>query len=431
MSFYKYLSVLRLCTLAAFFCLAVTLGTTTQAQTSETPQALPSADEVSVKLDDLVTLLVPLTGADLAEMAVVWQGHLKAALTEVSLLDLSMKSSDGAEAEKISGQIDKRKEIIKKIQGNYVAVLDAWVAKGAAPEDVKQHRAYILSWRAAAVKSLDPRTMARYAKEWAISWDGGLGVIIKAVMMIIAIWVLMFVARFLKRASKRGLDRVPNMSRLLQTFVVNSVYWMTFIFGIVTLLGIFGVNVSPLFAVFGGLSFILGFALQDTLGNLASGLMIMILKPFDTGDFIQVGGTSGVVDEMSIVSTQMRTFDNQIIVIPNSKIWGDVITNVNASAERRVDLVFGIGYSDKADHAIDVLKELVNAHPMCLENPGPEVFVGELGDSSVNIFCRPWSKTEDYWRVYWDLTAQAKERFDEEGISFPFPQRDVHLIQQT
>lgn len=205
-------------------------------------------------------------------------------------------------------------------------------------------------------------------------------------------------------------------------------YWATFVLGILIVLGLFGINVTPLFAVFGGLSFILGFALQDTLGNLASGLMIMILKPFDTGDYIEVGGSSGFVDEMSIVSTRIRTFDNQIIVVPNSKIWGDVITNVSASPERRVDLVFGIGYTDKAQHAIDILKDLIAAHPMCLKDPKPEVFVGELGDSSVNIFCRPWSKSDDYWTVYWDLTGQAKERFDSEGISIPFPQRDVHLI---
>ncbi len=191
----------------------------------------------------------------------------------------------------------------------------------------------------------------------------------------------------------------------------------------------FGVNITPIFAVLGGLSFILGFALQDTLGNMASGLMIMILKPFDKGDYIQVGGSSGFVDEMSVVSTRIRTFDNQIIVVPNAKNWGDVITNVSASPERRVNLVFGIGYADDAALAISVLKDLVAEHAKTLKEPTAEVFVGELADSSVNIFCRPWCRSEDYWTVYWDLTGQAKERFDSEGISIPFPQRDVHLIQ--
>lgn len=115
-------------------------------------------------------------------------------------------------------------------------------------------------------------------------------------------------------------------------------------------------------------------------------------------------------------------------MVPNSKIWGDVITNVSAAKTRRVDLVFGIAYSDNAPAAVEVLKALVAADPRCLQDPAPEIFVGELGDSSVNLFCRPWVVTEDYWDVYWGLTGQVKERFDVEGISIPFPQRDVHLI---
>ncbi len=172
----------------------------------------------------------------------------------------------------------------------------------------------------------------------------------------------------------------------------------------------------------------MGFALQEVLGNLASGLMLMILKPFDMGDFIHAAGTAGIVDDMSVVSTKIRTFDNQIIVVPNSKIWGDVITNVNASKRRRVDLVFGIAYSDNAAKAIEVLTRLVKADSRCLADPEPAIFVGELGESSVNIFCRPWVMTEDYWDVFWGLTGQAKELFDEVGISIPFPQRDVHLV---
>jgi small conductance mechanosensitive channel len=131
---------------------------------------------------------------------------------------------------------------------------------------------------------------------------------------------------------------------------------------------------------------------------------------------------------MTIVSTTIRTFDNQIIVIPNSKIWGDVITNVSAADTRRVDLVFGIGYSDSAEEAKRVLAIAVSEHPLCLKEPAPEIFVGELGDSSVNLFCRPWVKTPDYWTVYWDLTGNVKERFDAAGITIPFPQRDVHLF---
>ena len=164
-----------------------------------------------------------------------------------------------------------------------------------------------------------------------------------------------------------------------------------------------------------------------TIGNLASGLMMMILKPFDTGDTVRVAGVSGQVDEMSVVSAQIRTFDNQIVTIPNSIIWGDVITNVSASETRRVDLVFCISYSDSATHAIRVLNELVSENEHCLGIPSPQIFVGELGESSVNIYCRPWVQREDYWEVFWGLTGTAKERFDAEGITIPFPQRDIHV----
>ncbi|MEP2530354.1 mechanosensitive ion channel family protein [Shimia sp.] len=310
---------------------------------------------------------------------------------------------------------------------NYQVVLEAWSAKGGAPEDILVHQTYLDSVGDAAVRSTDLRTVFSLAKNWLLSSDGGLGLVMQGGVFVVALFVLLFVSRTVRKLAARGLSRIPTLSKLLQTFILTVVYWLTMGLGMLIALSLVGVNVTPLFAVFGGLSFILGFALQDTLGNLASGLMIMVLKPFDTGDYIEISGASGMVDSMSVVSTQIRTFDNQIIVVPNSKIWGDVITNVSAAKTRRVDLVFGIAYSDNAAHAIEALKVEVAADPRCLLDPAPEIFVGELGDNSVNVFCRPWVATDDYWDVYWGLTGSVKEKFDQEGISIPFPQRDVHL----
>jgi small conductance mechanosensitive channel len=188
-----------------------------------------------------------------------------------------------------------------------------------------------------------------------------------------------------------------------------------------------GVDATPLFAVIGGASFITAFALQDTLGNLAAGLMIMINRPFDEEDFVDIAGTSGTVKAMSIVATTVATPDNQFIIIPNSKVWGSIITNVTASPTRRVDLVFGIGYDDSISEAKEILADVVNRHPLVLKDPEPVIRVHELADSSVNFIVRPWVKSNDYWTVYWDLTQQVKEQFDAKGISIPFPQRDVHL----
>lgn len=394
-----------------------------------TVSAFAAAQDPGLSADQLAILMVPLTATELSQIADAWQGYLRAALDEAAQLNLALIGENDTQAPKLREQLAGMTKAHRELIPLYELVLENWDRKGAVAEDTQAHRDFLAAVQADSVRTTDIRTLTRFATAWLFSFEGGLGVLIKLAGLIVAIWAMIFVARFARRVARRGLEKVPTLSNLLKSFVLTAVYWSTFVVGILVVLALFGVNVTPLFAVVGGLSFILGFALQETLGNLASGLMIMVLKPFDTGDYIQTAGISGVVDEMSVVSTQIRTFDNQIIVVPNSKIWGDVITNVSASATRRVDLVFGIAYTDSAAHAIKVLQGLVANHKLCLSDPAPEIFVGELGDSSVNIFCRPWSKSQDYWTVYWGLLGQAKERFDAEGISIPFPQQDVHLIQ--
>ena len=402
-----------------------------QDTSSEVGGTLAAASDPSVSQQDLALYLLPLTGEELEELAGVWQGHLRDILEQNVQLNIQLRTANEDQSTGLRDQIVELTEAQGAAVAKYRDVLAAWRAKGAAPESVGPHDQYIVALTTGLVKTTDLKALLTLAKDWVFSRDGGLGLMLKIGVFLAAIAVLMFLSRFVRKLVRNALDRTKSISRLLRAFILRVVYWVTFALGCMMLLAFFGINVTPLFAVFGGLSFILGFALQETLGNLASGLMIMVLKPFDTGDYIQVGGSSGFVDEMSVVSTRIRTFDNQIIVVPNSKIWGDVITNVSASDERRVDLVFGIAYSDNAEQAILVLERLVKAHSLCLAEPIAEVFVGELGDSSVNIFCRPWVKSEDYWTVYWDLTGQAKEAFDAEGISIPFPQRDVHLIQEA
>jgi small conductance mechanosensitive channel len=160
---------------------------------------------------------------------------------------------------------------------------------------------------------------------------------------------------------------------------------------------------------------------------IGSALMVMVYRPFDVDDYISVAGFEGTVKEMSLVSTTLLTVDNKVLVIPNKKAWGDTIVNFTGEDVRRVDLVFGIGYGDDIQHATNVLMEIAGKHKLVLDEPPVMVHVDELADSSVNLFCRPWVKTQDYWTVHWDLTRQVKERFDAAGISFPFPQRDVHV----
>ncbi len=394
----------------------------------EQDELLDEVVDTSISGEDLEILLVPLTAEELSEVAGTWQGIVRSQLEEVAQVNQNLRTASEEKENDLRSQLASLNDSGSALLNNYRLVLEAWTLKGAKAEDLQPHTDYILALKAGALKTTDFQTLFQNAWAWLFSWEGGVGLLMAILGVLLAVWAMMFVARMVRRVTERGLEKIPTISRMLKRFIATAVFWAVFVLGILVVLALFGVNVTPLFAVLGGLSFILGFALQETLGNLASGLMIMVLKPFDTGDYIQVGGSSGFVDEMSVVSTKIRTFDNQIIIVPNSKIWGDVITNVSASEERRVDLVFGIAYSDNAAQAIDVLRELVAQHKLCLKTPEPEVFVGELGDNSVNIFCRPWSKSDDYWTVYWDLTGQAKERFDAEGISIPFPQRDVHLI---
>ncbi len=159
--------------------------------------------------------------------------------------------------------------------------------------------------------------------------------------------------------------------------------------------------------------------------------MILVYQPFDVGDSVEAGSVSGKVGQMSLVSTTILTFDNQKLIVPNNKIWGDVIRNRTSESTRRVDMVFGIGYSDDASRAERVLCEIVESHDLVLDDPEPTIRLNKLGDSSVDFIVRPWTKTEDYWTVYWDITWEVKKRFDAQGISIPFPQRDVHLYQEA
>ena len=159
----------------------------------------------------------------------------------------------------------------------------------------------------------------------------------------------------------------------------------------------------------------------------AAGMLILWYRPFDVGDAITAGGATGKVQGMSMVSTTLLTFDNQLVVVPNEAIWSGVITNITGNRTRRVDLVMGIGYSDDIAKAEGILKAVLEEHPMILADPEPIIRVSELADSSVNFVVRPWCKTEDYWEVRWDVTRTIKERFDAAGVSIPFPQRDVHL----
>jgi small conductance mechanosensitive channel len=202
---------------------------------------------------------------------------------------------------------------------------------------------------------------------------------------------------------------------------------MTFV--VIAAIRALGVETTSLIAVIGAAGLAIGFALQGSLANFASGVMLIVFRPFKAGDYVEAGGTSGIVEAIQIFNTILNTPDNRKVIVPNSKVTGDNIVNYSAMDKRRIDLVFGIGYDDDIRKAKETLESILRKDERILKDPAPTVAVLELGDSSINFAVRPWVKTQDYWNVYFALNEKVKLTFDSEGISIPFPQRDVHLIQ--
>ncbi len=215
-------------------------------------------------------------------------------------------------------------------------------------------------------------------------------------------------------------------SRLLRNMIENMSNRIVMLIGILIALAHVGISLGPMLAGLGVVGFIVGFALQDTLANFASGIMILFYRPFDVGDMVETGSVFGKVKHMSLVSTTILTIDNQTLVVPNNMIWGNVIKNVTAQNLRRVDMVFGVSYADDIPQVEQILKEILRDNKMVLKTPASDVKLHELADSSVNFVVRPWVRTENYWDVHWDVTREVKMRFDAEGVSIPFPQQDVH-----
>jgi small conductance mechanosensitive channel len=212
-------------------------------------------------------------------------------------------------------------------------------------------------------------------------------------------------------------------------FAKNLLYISLLTFIVLAALGQLGIQTTSFMAVLGAAGLAVGLALQGSLANFAAGVLMIIFRPFSVGDFIEGAGVAGTVEEIQIFTTRLNTPDNKVIIVPNAKLTADNITNYSAKDTRRVDLVAGIGYEDDIDKTKAILTDLLAADERVLSDPAPTIGVVELADSSVNIVVRPWVKSADYWKVYFELTEQIKKRFDAEGISIPFPQRDIHVYE--
>ena len=245
-------------------------------------------------------------------------------------------------------------------------------------------------------------------------------------VFLIGKWLARYISNLLGKLLRKN-----NVDETLSTFLGQIIYYAMFVMVLIAAAGQLGINTTSFLTIVGAAGLAIGLALKDSLSNFASGVMLILFRPFKVGDVVTAGGQTGKVESIAIFSTVITTPDNQMVIVPNSSITSDVITNVNAKPTRRIDMVIGIGYDDNIGEAKSVLEDLIKAESRILSDPAPTIAVSELADSSVNFVVRPWVKTADYWDVRFDLTEQIKLTFDEKGISFPYPQQDVHMFTET
>ena len=274
---------------------------------------------------------------------------------------------------------------------------------------------------------LNPETYVQYLKigqDWLITH--GPRILIALIMLVVGRWLAMWFAAVGRKAMNRG-----GVEETLSRFLGKLIYYALLAAVVIAAADQVGINTTSFLAIMGAAGLAIGLALKDSLANFASGVMLILFRPFKVDDVVTAGGVTGKVQQIDIFSTIILTPDNQKFIVPNSGITSGVITNINAEPTRRIDLVVGIGYDDDIRQAKATLEELIRADERILDDPAPAIAVAELGASSVDLIVRPWVKTDDYWDVRLDLTEKIKLTFDEKGISFPYPQQDVHMYQQA
>ncbi len=244
-------------------------------------------------------------------------------------------------------------------------------------------------------------------------------------VLIIGIWISKRMAKLAARLMERR-----NVDVTIVHFLKGLIYYSLVAVVVVAAAGQLGVNTTSFLTIVGAAGLAIGLALKDSLSNFASGIMLILFRPFRAGDLISTAGITGKVQSITLFNTILHTGDNQKIIIPNNKIVNDTITNITANETRRIDLVIGIGYEDDIEKAKAILHKILAQNERVLKDPAPTIAVSELADSSVNLVVRPWVSTSNYWEVRFDLLEQIKKAFDMEGINIPYPQQDVHLFTE-
>jgi small conductance mechanosensitive channel len=375
--------------------------------------AAPAAPQVpfATPIDELTLRFSPLTAEDLAAEARAWQAGLKAKTQEVVEAKIALRKATGDDAKRLNEALLALNAERSGLATGLGEIVSSWESKGGEAEQIEPIRRYVTVSSAEQIQGTQLGTLWAGFVKWLTSGDGGLAFVEKAALVGLALVAIWAAATIASAGVRRAVARVSSLSVLLRSFASRAAFGVTVGAGLLVLLATLGVHVGGLLALIGGASFVLAFAMQSTLSNFAAGLMIMIYRPFDTGDHVEVAGVSGTVQDVSLVSTTVLTPDNRVIVIPNSNVWGSVITNTTGSDTRRVDLVFAVA-GDDAARAQRVMEEVLAQHPLVLKEPAPVVRLQEFGADSVKFGCEAWTRTADYWTVHWDVVKEVKQRLD-------------------
>lgn len=386
-------------------------------------------DPWTIPVRELELELQPLQTAEIKERADIWAGLLEQKVRERNRLLLAADRPDNAEiSADLTAKATDAEAVIQAIVERMEVLLRMMEKRG---DDPSGYRQYITDVTGIKLNLTDFDVLGKQAWAWTISEAGGIRWATRILGFLATLLVFWYASKLIGRGVGAAMTRLnKDVSPMLRDVFAGVVRNIVMIVGVVVSLGVLGVNITPLVAALGAAGLVIGLALQGTLSNFASGLLILMNKPFDVGDVVSAGGVTGKVDGLSLVSTRIMTFDNQAMYVPNNQVWNGVITNLTGQTTRRVDLVFGIAYKDDIGTAEAIISDIVSKHPKALKDPAPVIKVHELGESSVNFIVRPWAATGDYWDVYWDITRQVKERFDAEGVGIPFPQRDLHVPGQ-
>ncbi|PQJ29142.1 mechanosensitive ion channel family protein [Rubritalea profundi] len=390
---------------------------------------------VDLPTSELKMMLRPLGREELERELNEWMALMKQLIAESSRTNLQVLRMESKLLETEEGnalrtkQLDERRKELMLVKHTRT-LIDALEQKGGDVTDQRKYVDAVVVTKDVTNNSVDQ--ISAFAADfgvWFESREGGDRFLKKtigfvAILLFFAVLAKLsgFIVRRILRRQKRG-------SRMLRQFVQKTIGFVVFFIGVIVALSAIGVQVGTMATAAGAGGLVIGFALQDSIANFASGIMIMIYKPFDMDDFVLIDGVKGKVEKMSFVSTTLVTIDNKELVIPNRKAWGNTITNYTGRSVRRVDFLFYISHGDDIERASTLLVELASKHDSVLGKPEPMVGVNSLSDVAVEIFLRPWVKTDDYWPVYWELTKQVKALFDKEGITIPKQEILVHKAE--